>query len=102
MNSSTIHISLQEGFQKESVNIVIDGNEVYRKQDVSTRHQIGLADTVEHETDLPIADVKIHLPEKNKKASIKIHVRQNPYLGIDLDTDGNVRFKSSSRPFGFL
>ena len=42
-----LHIALQEGFAGDPVSISVDGREIYRKDGVRTRTQIGLADSIE-------------------------------------------------------
>ncbi len=45
----TLQIDLQEGFDRETVAIQVDGREVFQKPDVTTKAQIGLADRVEQD-----------------------------------------------------
>jgi hypothetical protein len=102
MGTTTIQIDLQEGFEKDTVQMFIDGQEVYNEQKVQTRYQISHADTIKYETTHASVNIEIYLSEKNIKSTIYIDVRQTPYLGINISTDGKIIFNPSSKPFGYL
>lgn len=98
---ANLHIALQEGFDNEAVVIRVNGKDVFNKQDVRTRLQIGLADSFEVEVEDGPATVEILLPEKNLTKEIQTLVPQEPHLGVSL-VAGEIKHRASETPFGYV
>lgn len=96
-----LHIALQEGFDSEAVVIRVNDKEVFNKQDVRTRLQIGLADSFEVEVERGPATVEILLPRKNLTKTIQINIPEEPYLGVSL-VAGEITHRASATPFGYV
>jgi hypothetical protein len=96
-----LHIALQEGFDHEAVVIRVNRKDVFNKQDVRTRLQIGLADSFDVEVEDGPATVEILLPKKNLTKEIKTQVPQEPYLGVSL-VAGKIEHRASGTPFGYV
>jgi len=99
---TTIHIDLQEGFENREVSLIIDGKLVFHEENVKTRLQIGLADSVHHDTNRSDAVIEIQIAPGNVRAMIPLEVNKTPYLGVSLDAQGNIQARPSSEPFGYL
>lgn len=95
-----LHIALQEGFAGEPVTISIDGQEIYRKDDVLTRTQIGLADSIETTHDPGPAAIEIRA--RDKMATITPTLAGDLFVGISLSSDGRIVHKSSSQQFRYM
>jgi hypothetical protein len=95
-----LHIALQEGFAGEPVTISIDGHEVYRKDEVLTRTQIGLADSVETTHDPGTATIEIRA--RNTTATITPTITGDLFVGVSLSTDGRIVHRSSSQQFRYM
>ncbi|HEX6656852.1 MAG TPA: hypothetical protein VF065_02145 [Ilumatobacter sp.] len=95
-----LHIALQEGFAGEPVTISVDGRDVYRKDQVRTRTQIGLADSVEttHDGGPATIDVKA----KSAAETIKVSVDGDLYLALSLAPDGRIVHRTSAQPFRYM
>jgi len=92
-----LHIALHEGFTGEPVSITVDGREVYRKDQVLTRTQIGLADSVETTHDPGRAAIEVRV--RNTSAEITPTLTGDLYLGISLSPDGRIVHRTSAHPF---
>ena len=99
MTLLTIH--LQEGFFEDAVVIEVNGDEVFHKDQVSTRFQIGLADTIELEVDTDSAVVAVKLPRKNSVDQVQVPLTAPAYVGVSV-ADGSIDFKHASEPFGYV
>lgn len=95
-----LHIALQEGFAGDPVSIAVDGREIYRKTEVRTRTQIGLADSVETTHDPGNATIDIRA--RDASATITPTVAGDLFLGISLAPDGHILHKSSAQPFRYM
>jgi hypothetical protein len=95
-----LHIALQEGFTGEPVSILVDGKEVYRKEQVRTRLQIGRADAVEATHDPGPATVEVHA--HNSSATITPTLTGDLYLAISISPDGRIVHRSSGQPFRYM
>lgn len=95
-----LHIALQEGFAGEPVTISVDGRDVYRKDQVRTRTQIGLADSVEttHDDGPATIDVKA----KGAAETIKVSIDGDLYLALSLAPDGRIVHRTSAQPFRYM
>jgi hypothetical protein len=92
-----LHIALQEGFTGEPVSITVDGREIYRKDQVRTRTQIGLADAVETTHDPGRAAIEVRA--RNRSTEITPTLTGDLYLAISLAPDGRIVHRTSARPF---
>jgi hypothetical protein len=96
----TLHIALQEGFAGQPVAISVDGREIYRKDAVRTRMQIGLADSIETQHEPGIATVEVKAGSSS--ATLTPTLTQDLYLGISIGQDGRITHRSSTQRFGYM
>jgi hypothetical protein len=98
---ATLHISLEEGFQDDAVEIKVDGRTVFDKADLRTRLQIGLADSFE--TDVPNGEHEIELvvPARGISETFSVDPRDTPNVGISLE-EQNAKVRFSKQPFGYV
>jgi len=97
-----LHIALREGFESVLVVMNVHGEEVYRKAEVTTRLQIGLADSLELEVAEGPVTVGIELPEKHLAEEIRFELAGTLYLGVSLSPEREVVHQTSATPFGYL
>lgn len=97
-----LHVALQEGFENDTVAVLLDGDEIYRKSNVSTRLQIGRADAVEIEAPAGQANVDVKVPSRNCSQSIQVDLSQATYLGISFSQEGEISYRTQSQPFGYV
>jgi hypothetical protein len=95
-----LHIALQEGFAGQPVAISVDGREIYRRDQVRTRTQIGLADSVETTHPPGVATVEVRAGEA--AATITPTLTQDLYIGVSIGQDGRIAHRSSPQPFGYM
>lgn len=96
-----LHIALQEGFEDETVVIRVAGREAFRKDNVRTKLQIGLADSFELNVEEGPVSLEIDLPKKSLSKSIELQVPNTVYLGVSLIA-GKIQHKISHEPFGYV
>jgi hypothetical protein len=97
-----IHVALQEGFQDDTVIALLDGAEVFRKENLKTRMQIGKAASF----DLPDIsgphELRIDVINRNTHVNIPVTVaRTNQYVGISITEDGRITHTISDEPFRY-
>ena len=95
-----LHIALQEGFAGDPVRISVDGRDVYRKDGVRTRTQIGLADSVETTHDPGSATIEIRA--RDSSATITPILTGDLFLAVSLSPDGRIVHRSSAQPFRYM
>ena len=95
-----LHIALQEGFGGDPVSISVDGREIYRKDSVRTRTQIGLADSIETTHDKGSATIDIHA--RDSAATIMPTLDGDLFLAVSLSPDGRIVHRSSAQPFRYM
>lgn len=96
-----LHIALQEGFENDAVKVRINGQEVFNKPQVSTRRQIGFADSYEAEVGGGTIKVTLDLPQRAISASRVLQVNAPTYIGASVTADG-LQFDISREPFGYV
>jgi hypothetical protein len=97
-----LHIALQEGFSNDSVEIQIDGKEVFRKTEIKTRNQIGFADSFDLNLPEGSLRVSISVPTRQASETITLLLEDPVYLGISLTREGKVTYQISREPFRYL
>ena len=97
-----MRLDLQDGFFNDTVVINIDGKEIFRKTDVKTRFQIGLA--LSEDLSLPenASNLEITIPLKKISKTIKIHGSEPLFLGVSLTQDAKLECRISDKPFGYV
>ncbi|QRM56679.1 hypothetical protein [Sinorhizobium sp. BG8] len=80
----TLTVDLQEGFEGDEVVIAVDGRELFRKQGVKTRHQIGLAERVRLEVEAKQCSLRVSLPERSLKRELSVDCAAEPTLAVSL------------------
>ncbi|HEY7500887.1 MAG TPA: hypothetical protein VH740_20360 [Vicinamibacterales bacterium] len=95
-----LHIALQEGFGGDPVAIFVDGREVYRKDQVRTRTQIGLADSVQVAHDPGTAKIDIRVGKKS--ASFTETLTGDLHIGISIKPDGSIVRRASTEAFKYM
>jgi hypothetical protein len=96
-------IDLREGFLDDIVVVRIN-NEEYHKPQVSTRLQLGYADSLEIDVRESTVDVEIVLPSRGLSKSIPIVFDRSDtvYLGLSVTAEGEISERISHEPFGYL
>lgn len=96
-----LHVALQEGFSDDAVEVRVNDREVFRKPSVSTRTQIGFADSVETEVESDAVDLVVSLPQKSLSKSIVFPISEPTYVGVSVTPQG-IAFEVSMEPFGYV
>lgn len=96
-----LHIALQEGFSDDDVVVRVDGQEVYHKKNVTTRLQIGYADSFELEIKEGAARVEVELATRGLSEAFPVDVTGTTYVGLSVE-QGAIRHRLSTQPFGYL
>ena len=98
----TISLALQEGFLNDRVVVSADGRQLAALDDLSTRVQIGLAQTL----DLEVEEgeiLTVHLPDKNLRAEVKVDASAPPFITASVRPDGKaLELRQSDAPPGYL
>lgn len=95
-----LSISLEEGFDNDTVVVSVNGTERYRRDGVSTKLQVGLADLFETDAeDGPVA-IDVTLPLKRVSGRYEADAAGDFYVGVSLDS-GALGFRHSSQTFGY-
>src|SRR5207248_611484 len=97
-----LHLALHDGFHGDDVVVIVDGIEAVRKSAVTTRHQIGYADSID--LNVPAGDVQItlNIPTRAASGSTSVHVQDATYVEASIDTGGNISYHASEEPFRYL
>lgn len=97
-----LHIALQEGFHHDEVRVSIDAREALLSADLTTRRQTGYAASVDVEVSHTTAVVEVVLSKRGVTGSKSVSMDRPTYLGVSLTTEGNLAWKTSHEPFGYL
>jgi hypothetical protein len=92
-----LHIALQEGFMGDDVVVRVQGEEVFCKEDVTTRPQIGYADSFEVRAEGEDVKIEVLLPLKKLSETIMLQVPPTEYLGVSLN-EGRIDYRTKREP----
>jgi hypothetical protein len=98
----TLTIHLREGFFGTPVVVFINGRQRFRSESVTTRMQIGLAETVAFDVPTGNVDVAIQLSAPNRSIRQILDVRGETHLGIDLDENGLATIRVQEEPYRYM
>ncbi len=95
-----MRIDLQEGFNRDSVEILVNGKSVLRAEGVTTKRMLGLALSSEIEVPDGTLDIEIKIPTKNLSKKTSVEASTTPNLGISIH-NGEIKIITSERRFGY-
>src|SRR3989442_1310537 len=100
-DTQLLHIALQEGFFDDTVTILIDGKEVARRTNVTTKTQIGLAATVD--LSLPPGPISLGISVRGRPPSeaLPVELTGPTYVGVSIQTNGHIVSTRSDTPFRY-
>jgi len=96
-----LKIDLRDGFAHDAVVVRVDGREVLRSEDLSTRTQVGLARSISVDA-ADSAVVEVLLPLRNLSATIPVAAGTPRHLGVSIGRDGRLVHEFSDTPFRYL
>jgi hypothetical protein len=96
-----LKVDLQDGFAGDLVIAKVNDNEVFRKEGITTRLTLGLADSFE--VDIAEGKIKIDvtLPMKDVFGTILLEMSGPVFLGVSVE-DHRISFKRSEVMFFYL
>jgi hypothetical protein len=98
-----LYIALQDGFKNDSLRITVNGQDVYKKNDVTTNLVISLADSIETSVDDGTeATVKVEADSRNVTNSVVIQPSNTPYLAVSIGQNNKIEFIISKEPFRYM
>lgn len=95
-----ITLDLQEGFAGETVEVRLDGREVWRGE-VRTDWSIGLAERVELDVPASGGTVRVVVPSRRASIDLILQPGETPVLGVSLIGGGLVSRRSDA-PFRYF
>ena len=98
-----LHIALQEGFAHDAVVVSIDGEPVYRAENISTRRPPGLAaffyvTIVKGSHAVEVRTRKRGLPRYLQTLDIDAET----WLGVSMRRDGQLDVHVATKPFNYM
>lgn len=99
---ATLHIALQEGFVKDRVVVSVNGVVVADLPSVSTRNQIGFAESVELNVPDGQAQIVVAVPSRglDSRASVE-GLGGTIYVAASIEA-GRLRLSQQREPFRYL
>ena len=95
-----LHGALEEGFHRDVVEVGVGSRVVYRGDSVTTRLQIGLADTFEVTVDEDEVLIWVEVPTKSASATFAVRPASEPHIGISMEGEA-VTHRISAEPFRY-
>jgi hypothetical protein len=96
-----LHIAFREGFDGDTVVVRIDGKEMFRKDNMNTRSQIGYAGSFETNSHEGPVTIDILLPSKNLSETVQLPITAATYVGVSIEK-GKITYRISDQPFGYV
>lgn len=93
-----LQITLEEGFEGDTVRLKVDNRPVYGRDGVSTKMQVGVADVVETSVEGDTASIEIEVPSRAISESFVVDVSPTTHVGISVK-NGEVVHRRSDSPF---
>ena len=97
-----LHIYLLDGFADDTVTVLLESKEVFHQSNISTRVQIGLAESFEMIIDNPPVEVKIIISKRQLSKTMMLSGPWPVYLGVSVTQEGKIAHRISQKPFYFL
>jgi hypothetical protein len=101
--SPNVNIAFKEGFQNDTVVVRLNQTEVYQRDELKTRMQIGLADDFEWTAPAGAAELAVEIPTRRaaKTLSFQVPPQGMVYIGVSIASDGTIHCEVSNEPFRY-
>jgi hypothetical protein len=93
-------IHLQNGFENDEVIVRAGGQELMRRENVSTRRILGVAAHDEFDVSGEPLSLHVSIPSRDVEQDIELEAGEERYVGISLD-GGALRVSKRAKPFGY-
>lgn len=80
----TLAIDLQEGFVDDTVILRVNGEEVFRKEHVSTNPLLGLAHSFKTEVEKGPVNIRVDVRTRDLAKTVALEVSDDTYLGVSV------------------
>lgn len=98
----TLHVALQEGFEEDDVCLRVDGREAAVRQGLKSRHQIGLADSIDVELPEGQHTVEVEITSRKIADTVTVDLAQSTFLAVSISPSGEMQMSTSKEPFRYL
>jgi hypothetical protein len=95
----TLRVDLQGGFDRDAVEVWVDEERRWRREGVTTKFTLDLAESVPLEVPDGPADVRIVLPEKAIEQAMEALVAGDTYVVVRLEDDRLVVEQLAQAPY---
>ena len=97
-----LHVALQNGFTGDEVVLRLNGREVFRKEGVRTKTQVGLGDLFR--VDVPRGPVVLEtrLPARRLSDVLEFVLSKPLHIGVNVDPDDGFRYVIQYVPFRYM
>jgi hypothetical protein len=96
-----LHVALQDGFFNDTVTICINGKELARRSNVTTKTQIGLASVVELQVPPGHASLQVCVAGRPPSATLTVDLTQPVHVGVSVGAGGEIVYTRSESPFRY-
>jgi flagellar motor switch protein FliM len=97
-----ISIDLQEGFSGDEVILREGGKEIYHARNVTTKTQIGLADTFTAELSAGKTILNVIMPSRHIEETREILPAENLHIAVSVTPNNKLEWKLSDSPFYYM
>jgi hypothetical protein len=98
---AVVRVALEEGFEDDTVIVEVNDRQVFEREGVSTRTQIGLATSFEVEVEEGEVVVAVRATSQGATGRIRHPVAGLLHVGVSVQ-GGDIVFRTSEEPFGYL
>ncbi len=95
-------VHLHDGFDNDTVVLLLDGEEVFRKEQVTYSPLLGFADaSFERQVNPGSIELQVDLPARDLSGNVDLELSSDTYIGVSV-INGEIQFTSPSQePFGY-
>lgn len=94
-------IDLQDGFANDTVIILVNDKEVFRKRGVTTKLILGVSDSFELDIPETSAKIKIEITSRNLSETISLELAVPTYIGLSV-VGGQITHIIYQKPFAYF
>lgn len=95
-----LSVALQEGFADDTVALYLDGQEVFRKEHLTTHPFLGVADSIALQVEDRTALLEITVESRGLSKSMPLEITRDTYIGVSL-VEGDLDTFVSKEAFGY-
>lgn len=97
-----LQIDFQTGFDRDAIVVYIENEEAWRRSDIRSRYQTGLAESFSTHLPRGAIELRIDLPARHLSLTLNLQLGPQLFIGVNLTDEGRLVHEVRTESFYYM